>query len=174
MSQIFLHCSHFVFNLENLMKNNIHLAFFDVIAAFTLKVNFYFLVSSFRIKVLLIASFNLKREIVFVSSTGTIILLWAQWWAHMVAVILCCLKRSRIPTWWKFNVLIVETSLVLDISPDTGMEMGFGYKMATGIRQNMLLSMFSGYRKCKHCFKMLVKDSGIPKNTSENDPKTPF
>lgn len=70
--------SHFLtlFTLcVQLRKNNIHLAFFDVIAAFTFKVNFYyFLVSSFRIKVLLIANFNLKREIIFVSSTGTIIM----------------------------------------------------------------------------------------------------
>lgn len=61
------------------------------------------------------------------------------------------------------------------------MEMGFNYKEAIKIMQNMLqLINFLAYhgnktkQMNKHSFKMLVENSQILKNTSEKDPNIPF
>lgn len=86
-------------------------------------------------------------------------------------------QPARKPTQQMLNALLLGANLVLNTSPEAGMEIGFNYKGVIRIMQNILLLMFSCCRKTnkqKRYLKMLIENSQIPKNTFEKDLKIPF
>ena len=105
---------------------------------FYILVNFYFLVSPLRIKVLLVANFNpngklllplqLKKE--FPINTMVIVILF-HWHAAPQ-------NKSQM-------LLVQVPDLVLNTSPEAHIEIGFSYKVAMWITQTILLLIFLRY-----------------------------